>query len=182
MLSLWVQSACTTLVALGAAYASYRHGRDTALRFGADAATAAIWPLIGDGLLTTATVELWKQSEGRRWAAWVAFGFGISLPLCANIGSAPRLTVLSIVVAACSPVALLLAVELLKRHRGSSQHLDEGPQEHGERELADCSLPAGCYADLPPELTVPREKSAEKLMWVYYVKEQAAGRTPTGGS
>jgi hypothetical protein len=45
-LSLWVQCACTTLVALGAAYASYRHGRDFALRFGADAATAAIWPLI----------------------------------------------------------------------------------------------------------------------------------------
>jgi hypothetical protein len=54
-LSLWVQCACTTLVALGAAYASYRHGRDFALRFGADAATAAIWPLIVDGLLTTAT-------------------------------------------------------------------------------------------------------------------------------
>lgn len=65
-LSLWVQSACTTLVALGAAYASYRHGRDFALRFGADAATAAIWPLIVDGLLTTATVELWKPSGGLR--------------------------------------------------------------------------------------------------------------------
>ena len=61
-LSLWVQCAFTTLVALGAAYASYRHGRDFALRFGADATTAAIWPLIVDGLLTTATVELWKPS------------------------------------------------------------------------------------------------------------------------
>jgi hypothetical protein len=39
------------LVALGAAYASYRHGREFALRFGADEATAAIWPLIVDGLV-----------------------------------------------------------------------------------------------------------------------------------
>ncbi|MFI5586330.1 DUF2637 domain-containing protein [Amycolatopsis sp. NPDC051758] len=104
-LSFWVQCACTTLVALGAAYASYRHGRDFALRFGADAATATMWPLIVDGLLTTATVELWKPSDARRRAAWTAFGFGISLSLCANIGSAPRLTVFSIVVAACPPLA-----------------------------------------------------------------------------
>ena len=63
--ALWVQCACTALVALGAAYASYRHGREFALRFGADEATAAIWPLIVDGLLTTATVELWKTGHGR---------------------------------------------------------------------------------------------------------------------
>ena len=63
--ALWVQCACTALVALGAAYASYRHGREFALRFGADKATAAIWPLIVDGILTTATVELWKTT-GRR--------------------------------------------------------------------------------------------------------------------
>jgi hypothetical protein len=68
--SLWVQCACTTLVALGAAFASYRHGREFAQHFGADELTAAIWPLIVDGLLTTATVELWRPSDGRRWAAW----------------------------------------------------------------------------------------------------------------
>jgi hypothetical protein len=37
--ALWVQRACTALVALGAAYASYRHGREFALRFGADEAS-----------------------------------------------------------------------------------------------------------------------------------------------
>ncbi len=43
--------ACT---ALGTTYASYRHGREFALRFGADEAAAAIWPLIVDGLLNRA--------------------------------------------------------------------------------------------------------------------------------
>jgi hypothetical protein len=57
-----VQCTCTALVALGAAYASYRYGREFALRFGADHTTAAIWPLIVDGLLTMATVELWKPA------------------------------------------------------------------------------------------------------------------------
>src|SRR4051812_49772089 len=99
-LALSVQCACTGLVALGAAYASYRHGREFALRFGADGSTASIWPLIVDGLLTTATVELWRPSHGGgRWAACVAFGFGISLSLCANIVSVPQLTVFSMVIA-----------------------------------------------------------------------------------
>ena len=49
--SLQLQAACTVLVAVGAAYVSYRHGRDFALRFGADATTATLWPLIVDGLV-----------------------------------------------------------------------------------------------------------------------------------
>ncbi len=124
--ALWIQCGCTELVALGAAYASYRHGREFVLRFSADASTASIWPLIVDGLLTTATVELWKNGHsaraGGRWAAWLAFGFGISLSLCANIGSASRLSVFGVLVAACPPLAVLLPVELLngalKRRRG----------------------------------------------------------------
>ena len=119
---LWVQCGCTLLVALGAAFASYRHGQAFALRFGADPTTAAIWPLIVDGLLTAATVELWKPGRGGgRWRAWLAFLFGVGLSLCANIASAPHLSAFSVAVAACPPVALLLAVELLnralKRHR-----------------------------------------------------------------
>ncbi|WP_240690822.1 DUF2637 domain-containing protein, partial [Amycolatopsis sp. CFH S0078] len=82
-LALWVQCGCTDLVAVGAAYASYRHGREFALRFGADVSTASIWPLLVDGLLAIATVELWKRRragrERGRWVAWSAFVFGIGL-------------------------------------------------------------------------------------------------------
>jgi len=136
--ALWLQSACTFVVALGAAYASYRHGQAFASRFGADPTTAAIWPLIVDGLLMIATVELWKtpsrpsapnsethDRSGRRspptvtgesrWAAWLSFLFGIALSLCANIASAPQLNALTIAVAACPPLALLLSVGLLNR-------------------------------------------------------------------
>jgi uncharacterized protein DUF2637 len=83
--------------------------------------------LIIDGLLTTATVELWRPGHGGgRWRAWLAFLFGVALSLCANIASAPELTVFAVVVAACPPLALLLAVELLnralKRHRTEAAH------------------------------------------------------------
>ncbi len=139
-----------------------------ALRFGADASTAAIWPLIVDGLLTTATVELWKVGQGNqaggRWAAWLAFVFGISLSLCANIGAAPTLSVLSIIVAACPPLALLLAVELLnralKRHRASTAQGD-AVTSVGTTELAVET----CLAEVPDEVA-SSEPTAEQRMWV----------------
>lgn len=117
--TLRLQCACTLLVAVGAAYVSYRHGREFALRFGADETTAALWPLIVDGLLTMATIELWKPSHRHRatgrWKAWLSFALGIALSLCANIASAPELNAFSVAVAACPPLALLLSVELLNQ-------------------------------------------------------------------
>ncbi|MBQ0926764.1 DUF2637 domain-containing protein [Saccharopolyspora endophytica] len=117
--SLHLQCACTLLVAAGAAYVSYRHGCAFALRFGADETTATLWPLIVDGLLTMATIELWKAGHRHcatgRWKAWLSFALGIGLSLCANIASAPELNAFSIAVAACPPLALLLSVELLNQ-------------------------------------------------------------------
>ncbi|MGW4211733.1 DUF2637 domain-containing protein [Lentzea sp. NPDC004789] len=173
--SLWLQCACTGLVTLGAAYASYRHGREFALRYGADATTAAIWPLILDGLLTSATVELWKSSAGSRWKAWSAFGVGIVLSLCANIASAPELTVFAVAVAACPPLALLLAVELLNRSlkRRRAEILTETGDETTETDpvvrLADGS-------DTDPV----REPTAEEQMWAYFQIQRARGRWPSG--
>jgi len=180
--SLWVQCFCTGVVAVLAAYASYRHGREFAVRFGADGSTASIWPLIVDGLLTTATVELWRPSHGGgRWAAWVAFGFGISLSLCANIGSVPRLTVFSVVIAACPPLALLLAVELLnralKRHRADGQR---SATMNGAVEGAAAEGLPQRSAEARVERIPAVEESAEERMWAFYLEEQAAGRTPTG--
>lgn len=182
--ALWVQCACTALVALGAAYASYRHGREFALRFGADHTTAAIWPLIVDGLLTMATVELWKSGHGRRhdggrWTAWLAFSLGICLSLCANIAAAPNLSVLAVAVAACPPLALLLAVELLnqalKRHRVETSNETTETGETGDR-----TRPVVRLAVVSDETHPTVEPTAEERMWAYYLTEQAKGRTPTG--
>ncbi|WP_116199101.1 DUF2637 domain-containing protein [Amycolatopsis circi] len=169
--SLAVQCACTALVALGAAYASYRHGRTFALRFGADQTTAAIWPLIVDGLLVIATVELWKRTAdtGRR-TAWASFAFGISLSLCANIGAAENLTVLSVIVAASPPIALLLAVELFNRalHRSSAQ-ADETTEMSTETAVR-----------IPETESETAPLTAEQRMWQHFVREHAHGRIPTG--
>ncbi|SFR27875.1 hypothetical protein SAMN04488564_111315 [Lentzea waywayandensis] len=150
--------------------------------------TAAIWPLIVDGLLTTATVELWKTSgDGRRaegrWAAWTSFVFGISLSLCANVAAAPELSVFAIAVAACPPLALLLAVELLnralKRHRAESARattLETDETAAGAGETGRVVR----LAVVSDESRSPDEPTAEQRMWAYYVTERAKGRSPTG--
>ncbi|MBE1575333.1 DUF2637 domain-containing protein [Amycolatopsis roodepoortensis] len=189
-LSLWIQCGCTALVALGAAYASYIHGRQFALRFGADTMTSSIWPLIVDGLLTTATVELWKPSpEGSsRRAAWSAFAFGISLSLCANIASAPVASSFGVAVAACPPLALLLAVELLnralKRHRSKLTEPMPSPgdcfQAKSETTDALASAPVSPLPTAPDQRDHLAKPTAEQLMWAHYQREHAQGRTPTG--
>ncbi|MGW4129578.1 DUF2637 domain-containing protein [Amycolatopsis japonica] len=190
-LSLWIQCGCTALVALGAAYASYVHGRQFALRFGADTMTASIWPLIVDGLLTTATVELWKPSHdgSSRRSTWAAFLFGISLSLCANIASAPVTSAFGVAVAACPPLALLLAVELLnralKRHRVEPAAPEPAPAERPPTE-PETNAPVTQPSIAPPPATTSEQENhlpkptAEQLMWTHYQHENAQGRTPTG--
>ncbi|MEV0055228.1 DUF2637 domain-containing protein [Saccharopolyspora shandongensis] len=121
--------------AVGAAYVSYRHGHQFALRYGADKTTAALWPLVVDGLLLISTIELWKTHDhgaAGQWKAWLSFMLGIALSLCANIASASELNTFAIAVAACPPLALLLSVELLnqalKRHH-AAQTAESGSAE-----------------------------------------------------
>ncbi|WP_304504584.1 DUF2637 domain-containing protein [Amycolatopsis sp. FU40] len=178
--SLRVQCGATGLVALGAAYASYQHGRVFALRFGADATTAAIWPLIVDGLLTLATVELWRGQRGSgRWLAWAAFLFGISLSLCANIGAAPSLSVFGVTVAACPPLALLLAVELLNRALRRHWPTAADPSPHAEPGRPSVEAEA-VVEPMPEAAQVDHELTAEQRMWLHYEQEAALGRRPSG--
>jgi hypothetical protein len=116
-IGLWVLCALAAFIAVGAAYSSYEHGVTFATRYGDDGGTAAIWPLIVDGMLTSGTVVLWmtrhSAKRGGRWAAWLTFGVGIALSLSANITAAPHLSIFTVMVAGCPPVALLLLIELL---------------------------------------------------------------------
>ncbi|WP_308297018.1 DUF2637 domain-containing protein [Streptomyces sp. ISL-24] len=72
------------------------HQWEFALQGGADAPSAALWPLSVDELLLLATVGVLKPSGGRdrrsRNVVWLAFLLGIAVSLAANIAAAPRLT------------------------------------------------------------------------------------------
>ncbi|MQA08648.1 MAG: DUF2637 domain-containing protein [Pseudonocardiaceae bacterium] len=156
--ALRLQCTSTMFVALGAAYISYHHGRTFALDYGADPTTAALWPLIIDGLLTISTIELWitHRRHTGQWKAWLAFGLGIGLSLCANIASAPELNPLTIAVAASPPLALLLAVELL--NHALKRRLDPRPGSHTVTNVEQRSLAFddnGSPDEVPTSSTLP---------------------------
>jgi hypothetical protein len=120
-LDVWVRRGCALVVAGVAAYASYQHQRGFALRGGADATSAGLWPLSVDGLLMLASTALIRgtcRSRRTKAVVWVAFGLGIVVSLAANIASAPGLGWQPVLVAGWPPVSLLLAVELLT-HRAA---------------------------------------------------------------
>jgi hypothetical protein len=130
-------------------------------------------------------VNQWTQLTltRRGWAAWLSFVFGICLSLCANVAAAPQLNVFAVAVAACPPLALLLAVELLnralKRHRAetasvTSTETDE-TAKNGEETARVVRL-----AGVSDESRPPTEPTAEQRMWAYYMTERSKGRTPTG--
>lgn len=208
----WLRRVSALVVAGVAAYASYEHQRRFALAGGADAAGARLWPLSVDGLVLLASDGLLRadrrSGRRRRWALWVAFGFGIAVSLAANIAAAPSLDWRPVLVAGWPPVALLLAVELLA-HRptpagtettettpirptpGADQtETTESPPVPASAPGANAKTSAAAEtdADHAPVVTLAHptsssragKRNAEKIMWAHYERERAAGRTPTG--
>jgi hypothetical protein len=102
------------VVALVAAVVSYEHLRHVAAVAG-EGWRAWLLPLSVDGLLVAASmVMLTRRRQGRPAGAlaWGSLLLGIAASVAANVASAEA-TLVARLVAAWSPVALLLAVELL---------------------------------------------------------------------
>ncbi|WIX84251.1 hypothetical protein QRX50_26820 [Amycolatopsis carbonis] len=99
--------------------------------------------------------------------------------MCANIGSAPSLSVFGVTVAACPPLALLLAVELLNRAMKDhhvSRAVEIGPglaQAEGYLRRIEESVCGDDTSGARDALT------AEERMWQYYVEQAGSGREPS---
>lgn len=189
---------CAVVVAAVAAYASYEHQRTFALRGGADAAGASLWPLSVDGLLLLATVGLLKSSERSsrrtRYVVRLAFFMGIAVSLAANVAAAPRPQWQPVLVAGWPPVALLLAVELLAHGPGGRERSEsvgvavrsKGEPERDRAAVRDRSAePVGGESADRESRTVSvslrrRPGSAEQVMWDHLQHRLAEGRMPTG--
>jgi Protein of unknown function (DUF2637) len=201
-----VRRGCALVVTSVAAYASYVHQRSFALQGGADATSAALWPLSVDGLLLLATVGLLKSARQAgcmtRSVVWMAFLLRIGVSLAANIAAAPSLAWKPMLVAGWPPVALLFSVELLAPRSGDEAANESTPRDQiatsahlpqQDATEAKRDKPAGRKRDSPIEsesvtrdsrsssATPPKAGSnAEEIMWTYFQQQQATGRTPTG--
>ncbi|KAB1947548.1 DUF2637 domain-containing protein [Micromonospora sp. ALFpr18c] len=109
----------TAAVASIAAWSSWSHMVDVALRFGERPEVALVLPISVDGMLivaSTAMVEDKREGRPVRWSARVAFVAGVAASVAANIAAAHP-TLGARIVAAWPAVALLLVVEMLSRAR-----------------------------------------------------------------
>jgi hypothetical protein len=191
-LETWVRRGCALMVAAVAAYSSFEHQRGFALRGGADATNAMLWPLSVDGLLLLATVSLLKprhRTRRMRVAVWSAFLGCIAVSLAANIAAAPRLAWQPVLVAGWPPVALLLAVELLA-HRSPSRRTETtpaAPETDSAVPVWDQEAESGTetgqvitLAQVSSPTGQPNQPSAQEIMWAHVLREQQRGRTPSG--
>ena len=109
--------ATTTLVALIAGYASYRHIAQVATEAGEHPSVAVVLPFAIDGAILVGTLAILEDKRsGRkpRLSARIAIAFGVIATLAANIASAqPTWTARA--VAAVPPLAFLISIEVLSR-------------------------------------------------------------------
>jgi uncharacterized membrane protein len=193
------------MVAAVAAYASYVHQRSFALPGGADATSAALWPLSVDGLLLLATVGLLKPDRhaDRRACAvvWMVFLLGIGMSLAANIAAAPALAWKPVLVAGWTRVALLFSVELLADRSGNRELAESTPRDstaHGieaqwtrtesrgeqpaerQRDTFGEGENMGSGSRTSTSAQPKAESSAEQIMWKHFQQQRTVSRTPTG--
>ncbi|WBC17577.1 DUF2637 domain-containing protein [Micromonospora sp. WMMA1998] len=131
--------ASAALVALVAGYSSFSHIAHVALRYGERREVAYALPFAIDGLLIVATTAMLDDKRnGRRvrWSARVAFAFGVTASLAANVASAAP-SAGARVVAAVPAVALLLAVEVLSRVGRPADEVAEVADLTPERVVAE---------------------------------------------
>lgn len=188
VMDVWVRRGCTLIVAAVAAYSSYEHQREFALRGGADATSATLWPLSVDGLLVLATVGLLRgesaASRRVRVAVWLSFLLGIAVSLAANIAAAPTLAWQPVLVAGWPPVALLLAVELLGHRPSRREPIEtELPESATNRDSeTGCGSGVVTTPSVVSQTVQPstERSTAQEIMWEYFLRVQAGGRIPTG--
>ncbi|GHJ45883.1 hypothetical protein Cs7R123_32250 [Catellatospora sp. TT07R-123] len=168
------------MVALVAGYSSFSHVAHVALGYGERPEVAYALPFAVDGLLVVATTAMLDDKRaGRsvRWSARLAFAFGVSTSLAANVASA-RPDTGARIVAAVPAIALLLAVEVLSR---SGNPKTTAPAHAGEHLMAE--LPDG---DDGQTAEVPQRPVAETAYETMAVSATGAvvavAETATGDS
>ena len=112
----WSTVGAVSVVALVAAFVSYRHALQVVTAHGESGALAKAYPLTIDGLIYAASMVLLdaaRRSARAHWLAYVALGLGIAATLAANVAAGLAYGPVGAVVAAWPAPALVIAYELL---------------------------------------------------------------------
>jgi hypothetical protein len=105
-----------SVVALVAAFVSYRHALQVVRAHGESGAMALAYPLTIDGLIYCASMVLLnaaRQGGKAHWLAYVAPGLGIAATLAANVAAGLSYGPVGALVASWPAPALVISYELL---------------------------------------------------------------------
>ncbi len=166
-----VRNVAAGVVAAIAAWSSYSHMVEVALRFGEGSQVAYALPLSVDGMLVVASVAMAddRQRQGRvRPIVRVAFAAGVIASVAANIAAAQP-SYGARIVAAWPAVALLLVVEILARRNDEPSR--RGRPTAPEESRPAVTVPTGHRVNLRPS-RLPAEPEAAA------VPEQAVAAEP----
>lgn len=112
----WSTIAAVSVVALVAAFVSYRHALQVVRLHGESGPLALAYPLTMDGLIYSASMVLLnaaRQQARPPRLAYVALGLGIAATLAANVAAGLAYGPVGATVAAWPAVALVISYELL---------------------------------------------------------------------
>jgi Protein of unknown function (DUF2637) len=112
----WSTIGAVSVVALVAAFVSYRHALQVVRLHGETGPLALAYPLTIDGLIYSASMVLLnaaRQGIRAHWLAYGALGLGIAATLAANVAAGLAYGPVGAIVAAWPAPALVISYELL---------------------------------------------------------------------
>ena len=119
-----------SVVALVAAFVSYRHALTVVRAHGESGALALAYPLTIDGMIYASSMVLLNAARrglDRPWLAYAALGMGIAATLAANVAAGLAYGPVGALVAAWPAPALVISYELLMLVIRSSVQPDSQP-------------------------------------------------------
>jgi hypothetical protein len=153
----WSTVAAVAIVALVAAFVSYRHALDVVRLHGEGWPVAQLYPLTIDGLIYAASMVLLdaaRRGTKPPTLAYVALGLGVTATLAANVAAGLSYGIVGAVVAAWPAPALVISYELLMLIIRRSASAPESLPERAPRSAPD-------PAPVPlPERTRPERERA----------------------
>ena len=112
----WSTIGAVSVVALVAAFVSYRHALTVVRAHGESGALALAYPLTIDGMIYASSMVLLnaaRRGADRPWLAYAALGLGIAATLAANVAAGLAYGPIGALVAAWPAPALVISYELL---------------------------------------------------------------------
>jgi hypothetical protein len=112
----WSTIGAVSVVALVAAFVSYRHALTVVRAHGESGALALAYPLTIDGTIYASSMVLLnaaRRGADRPWLAYAALGLGIAATLAANVAAGLAYGPIGALVAAWPAPALVISYELL---------------------------------------------------------------------